>query len=85
MGRIITPFRPKIMPMHSQSIPVTINGEIRRVSDNLTVESLLAELQIHSDRVAIELDKAIVRKRDWAHTLISTGSQLEIVEFVGGG
>ncbi len=46
---------------------------------------LLDWLKIGSDRVAVELNKSIVRKRDWERTLLSDGSQIEIVEFVGGG
>jgi len=46
---------------------------------------LLDSLSVASDRVAIELNKSIVRKRDWHETTIQNGSQIEIVEFVGGG
>jgi thiamine biosynthesis protein ThiS len=42
-------------------------------------------LNIPSDRVAIELNKAIIRKRDWENTPVAADSQIEIVEFVGGG
>jgi thiamine biosynthesis protein ThiS len=33
----------------------------------------------------VELNKSIVRKRDWDATLVTGGSQVEVVEFVGGG
>jgi thiamine biosynthesis protein ThiS len=33
----------------------------------------------------VELNKTLIRKRDWSATTISQGSQVEIVEFVGGG
>jgi len=49
------------------------------------VAELLAWLGIAADRVAVELNKAIVRRRDWQQALVPGGSQLEIVEFVGGG
>jgi thiamine biosynthesis protein ThiS len=42
-------------------------------------------LNVPLDRVAIELNKAIVRKRDWENTPVAPGSHIEIVEFVGGG
>ena len=31
------------------------------------------------------LDRAIVRKAGWANRQVSSGTQLEIVQFVGGG
>jgi thiamine biosynthesis protein ThiS len=71
--------------MQSESIAIFVNGQSRHVPANQSVASLLANLEIHSERVAIELDKAIVRKRDWDRTIISGGARLEIVEFVGGG
>jgi len=33
----------------------------------------------------VELDRHIVRKAEWPVTAVSTGAQLEIVQFVGGG
>jgi sulfur carrier protein len=64
---------------------VWINGEPRRVPPNQSVSALLHWLNIPADRVAVELNKSIVRSRDWEKTTISDGSEIEIVEFVGGG
>ena len=64
---------------------VSINGQTRQVPSGQSVATLLEWLKIGSDRVAVELDKAIVRKRDWNQTAVRSGSQIEIVEFVGGG
>ncbi len=64
---------------------VFINGEPEQIAADQSVASLLESLNIGLDRVAVELNKTIVRKRDWAATTVADGSQLEIVEFVGGG
>jgi sulfur carrier protein len=71
--------------MQPQFIGVTVNGESRQVPVDQSVSSLLGHLQIQADRVAVELNKTIVRKRDWGQTAITDGAHLEIVEFVGGG
>jgi sulfur carrier protein len=68
-----------------QSIPISVNGELKNIPMGLSVADLLAWLRIESDRVAVELNKTIVRKRDWAQTAVPAAAQLEIVEFVGGG
>jgi sulfur carrier protein len=71
--------------MQPQYIGITINGEPKQVPGDQSVYELLQHLQIQADRVAVELNKSIVRKRDWEQTAITEGSYLEIVEFVGGG
>jgi thiamine biosynthesis protein ThiS len=46
---------------------------------------LLQTLGIKPDRVAVELNRTIVKQRDWASTGVEAGAQVEIVHFVGGG
>lgn len=64
---------------------VVVNGERKSVPSGLSVTALLQTLQVPLDRVAVELNKAIVRKRNWEETPVPEGSQIEIVQFVGGG
>ena len=67
------------------SIPITVNGEARLASDGQTVLGLLEELQLDPARVAVELDRRILKQRLWCATPLRSGSQIEIVQFVGGG
>jgi thiamine biosynthesis protein ThiS len=62
-----------------------INGESRELSTVLTLASLLEELGMKHDRVAVELNRHIVARELWPSTRLSEGDQLEIVHFVGGG
>ena len=71
--------------MQPSTIQVTVNGEPKQVPSGESLAALLTKLNIAADRVAIELNKAIVRKRDWNETPVPNGSAIEIVEFVGGG
>lgn len=50
-----------------------------------TVSGMLDQLQLLADRVAVEMDKEIVRRSDWAKVEIRPGASVEIVQFVGGG
>ncbi len=68
-----------------QLISVEINGEQREIPASLNVRSLLEHLQIDTARVAVELNKEIVRKAGWDVTTVEDGAQIEIVMFVGGG
>jgi thiamine biosynthesis protein ThiS len=73
------------MPNQIKTITVALNGETRQVPEGLTIATFLAHLGLPVDRVAVELDRRIVRKTDWGTTLILDGGQVEVVHFVGGG
>ena len=69
----------------TKTIEVVVNGEPRCVRPGLFLDGLLASLKVDSSRVAVERNRAIVRKADWPSTRIEPGDRLEIVWFVGGG
>lgn len=64
---------------------IHLNGESREFSDGLTVEALIATLALEPTRVAIEINRNVVRRNQWASTMLHDGDQVEIVHFVGGG
>jgi thiamine biosynthesis protein ThiS len=66
-------------------IHILVNGEPRNTDDGQTVLGLLRELQLEPERVAVELDRRIVKQPLWNDTLLRDGAQVEIVQFVGGG
>jgi thiamine biosynthesis protein ThiS len=68
-----------------QTIEVSLNGESRSVPYGLTVFQMLEWLGIEPARVAVELNRDIVRQTEWTATPVEAGAQLEIVQFVGGG
>jgi sulfur carrier protein len=67
------------------TIEILLNGAPRRAADGQTVLGLLDELQIDPARVAIELDRRILKQPLWAQTVLHPGAEIEIVQFVGGG
>jgi len=67
------------------AMKLQINGEERSFGDDLTLAALVEQLGIKADRVAIELNKIIVRREAWAATRLRDGDCLEVVHFVGGG
>ena len=71
----------------TSSVPIEIfvNGEAHRVASGASVLQLLGQLNIDPARVAIELDRRILKQPLWGDTRLAQGSRLEIVQFVGGG
>jgi thiamine biosynthesis protein ThiS len=64
---------------------VTLNGERRTFSVGTTLLGLVEALNLEPERVAIELNRAIVRRNEWMRTVVEDGAEVEIVMFVGGG
>ncbi len=62
-----------------------LNGESREISPVSNVRELLQLLGIAEGRVAVEVNRKIVRRADWGSTPISNLDRVEIVQFVGGG
>lgn len=62
-----------------------VNGEDREFSPSLTVASLLVQLGMKADRVAVELNRDLLPRERWDKTQLSDDDKLEIVHFVGGG
>jgi sulfur carrier protein len=62
-----------------------INGEDRDFTPPLTLAGLVEQLGMKADRVAIELNRSIVAREQWANTSLAEGDRLEVVHFVGGG
>lgn len=67
------------------SIDIRLNGESRRIPAGTTVAGLLRLLGIQDDRVAVELNRAIVRRPDWDAAAVGQDASVEVVHFVGGG
>ena len=66
-------------------IEIVLNGEQRSAPEGETVLGLLQQLDIDPARVAIELDRRILKAPLWAETVLRPGAEIEIVQFVGGG
>lgn len=64
---------------------VTVNGEVKEVAEGLTVRTLLDQLQMRADRVAIERNLEILPRAKWAETAVAANDRYEIVQLVGGG
>ncbi|BDC48991.1 thiamine biosynthesis protein ThiS [Bryobacterales bacterium F-183] len=66
-------------------IEIRLNGDRTQVPEGLNIQGLLHHLDIHADRVAVELNRSIIRKPEWEASIIQPGDEVEVVHFVGGG
>ena len=63
---------------------ITLNGDSRELAEGTTIDSLLVELKLTPDKVAVELNRRLVRG-DKYDTGLKAGDVVEVVTFVGGG
>jgi thiamine biosynthesis protein ThiS len=64
---------------------VIINGEETELTDGVSVQELVERLDLKPARLAVEVNRRIIRKAEWGSTSLSDGDKVEIVHFVGGG
>ena len=64
---------------------IVVNGVARQSPPGQTLLDLVRELQLEPSRVAVEMDRRIVKRTEWETLEIPQGATIEIVQFVGGG
>ena len=64
---------------------IVINGQPRDEPAEITLAELIGELELEPTRVAVELNKQLVRRGEFGSTQLADGDVLEIVTLVGGG
>ncbi len=69
----------------TNDIQIVLNGESRNVPAGTSILSLLETLDIDPSRVAVEWNRAIVKRSEWPAATLVSGDALEVVQFVGGG
>ncbi|MBI3652777.1 MAG: sulfur carrier protein ThiS [Acidobacteria bacterium] len=64
---------------------VTINGEEKILDEGLRLTDLIVRLELKAERLAIEVNRQLIRRANWEATRLQDGDKIEIVHFVGGG
>ena len=64
---------------------VEINGETKELPRELNLNELLEYLSMPSRLLAIELNKEVVRRKDWEDITVKDADVIEVIHFVGGG
>ena len=68
-----------------ENMTLIINGESRTLPSVSNVRELLTFLGVGENHVAVEVNRRIIRRREWEQTRLSNLDRVEIVQFVGGG
>ena len=68
-----------------KKIKIRVNGKIKTIIDKLTLYELINVLKIPITKVAIELNKEIINKKEIKKIKLKNNDIIEIVHFIGGG
>jgi thiamine biosynthesis protein ThiS len=69
----------------TETIEITLNGQKLTIPAGLNIRQMLLALSLQPDRVAVELNRQVIPRRDWDATQVPSGAVIEVVQFVGGG
>lgn len=67
------------------AIQIHVNGQVRTWRSGATVADLLQELDIRTERVAVELNLEILDRAVLGQRQLENGDRVEILGFIGGG
>ena len=66
-------------------ITIQLNGKPRELQPDCTVAQLLEQLGLHQKRVAVEVNREILKRDAYGEHRIDDGDEIEVLQFVGGG
>ena len=66
-------------------IKITVNGKQMTVIVKFSIKNLIDKLKMPVSKVAIELNREIVNKKNINEILLKNRDKVEIVHFIGGG
>ena len=64
---------------------ILLNGEQAEFEAGLTIDALMARLEVNPRKVAVERNREIVPKSEYASVSLAEADEIEIVAFIGGG
>ena len=68
-----------------KKIKIKINGKINKIDDKTKLSDLVKNLKVPLKKVAIELNREIVDKKNLNKINLRVNDKIEIVHFIGGG
>ena len=68
-----------------KKIKIKIKGKINKIYDKTKLSDLIKNLKIPLKKVAIELNREIVDKKNLNKINLKVNDKIEIVHFIGGG
>ena len=70
---------------NKNKIKITVNGKQMTVKLKFSVKNLVDKLKLPITKVAIEINREIINKKNIKKIFFKNGDKIEVVHFIGGG
>ncbi|MBL1261783.1 MAG: sulfur carrier protein ThiS [Thiotrichaceae bacterium] len=64
---------------------IQLNGEPREITDGTTLSTLLEQLEMAQQRIAVEINLSIIPRSQYVETVLQADDKIELVRAIGGG
>lgn len=64
---------------------IQLNGELRSLPSETDLHSLIAELQLGNQAIAVAVNRQVIRRTQWQQYALQAGDQVDVVRAIGGG
>ena len=68
-----------------KKIKINLNGKSISVPSDTTISNLIKKFKAQPNKIAIELNRKIIKKKNIKKIYLKNKDSLEIVHFIGGG
>tara|TARA_B100000686_G_C16613583_1_gene875158 strand:- start:915 stop:1133 length:219 start_codon:yes stop_codon:yes gene_type:complete len=66
-------------------IKIVVNGKQMTVNLKYSLKNLIDKLKMPITKIAVELNREIINKKNINKIILKNGDKVEIVHFIGGG
>lgn len=64
---------------------IKVNNETQEISDKATLQTLVEDLKIQTNGIAIAINSSVVKKTDWASKTLQQEDNVLIIKSTQGG
>ena len=69
----------------NKKIKIKLNGKLLSIPNGTSVYKVIKKIKAQPTKVAIELNRQIIKKKNINKILLKNKDRLEVVHFIGGG
>jgi sulfur carrier protein len=66
-------------------VQITVNGQSRQASDELSLDELVREISDRGTGIAVAVNGEVVPRGSWGGTAVRPGDRIDVVTAVQGG
>ena len=64
---------------------IELNGAPHRITENQSLQDLIASLALTNQMLAVAVNREVVPRPRWSHTVLQVCDRVDIVRAIGGG